>query len=245
MSVLSIGPSADTITGNRVALDDNAAFGFSVMQVHVGNAQTPAGIEWGDYVRDAIQRGNQAPAPMRQISFGLRVLGTPTQVSANLHTLQKMLQRARDSSKLSPLGAPIVLVFQPDGAVQEIYIDVLGGHIKPMDRAGKRGAKSTRGQAWTLLYAEKYRTRNKAMSREALLKQSFYVGENAQELNVVIHEWMKKDLFKDGQLQEAALKGVAITHNSYEVNHAVHDFMHPSLPKQRRQSIGQKYGARI
>ena len=37
--------------------------------------------------------------------------------------------------------------------------------------AGKRGAKSTRGQAWTLLYAEKYRTRRKAMSREALLKQ--------------------------------------------------------------------------
>ena len=37
--------------------------------------------------------------------------------------------------------------------------------------AGSRGAKSTRGQAWVLLYAEKYRTRNKAMSREALLKR--------------------------------------------------------------------------
>lgn len=33
------------------------------------------------------------------------------------------------------------------------------------------GAKSTRGRAWTLVYAEKYRTRNKAMSREALLKR--------------------------------------------------------------------------
>jgi putative endonuclease len=36
---------------------------------------------------------------------------------------------------------------------------------------GKAGAKSTRGRAWTLLYAEKCRTRNKAMSREALLKR--------------------------------------------------------------------------
>ena len=37
--------------------------------------------------------------------------------------------------------------------------------------AGKQGAKSTRGQTWALIYAEKYRTRRKAMSREALLKR--------------------------------------------------------------------------
>jgi putative endonuclease len=37
--------------------------------------------------------------------------------------------------------------------------------------AGRRGAKSTRGQAWSLIYAEKYRTRRKAMAREYALKQ--------------------------------------------------------------------------
>ena len=36
---------------------------------------------------------------------------------------------------------------------------------------GKRGAKSTRGRVWTLLYAEKHRTRRKAMAREYALKQ--------------------------------------------------------------------------
>jgi putative endonuclease len=37
--------------------------------------------------------------------------------------------------------------------------------------AGGNGAKFTRGQAWTLVYAEKYRTRRKAMAREYALKQ--------------------------------------------------------------------------
>ena len=32
--------------------------------------------------------------------------------------------------------------------------------------AGGRGAKSTRGQTWTMIYAEKYRTRRKAMARK-------------------------------------------------------------------------------
>ncbi len=36
---------------------------------------------------------------------------------------------------------------------------------------GGKGAKTTRGRVWSLVYAEKYRTRNKAMSREASLKQ--------------------------------------------------------------------------
>jgi len=36
--------------------------------------------------------------------------------------------------------------------------------------AGK-GAKSTRGRRWALLYAEKYRTRSDAMSREWHLKR--------------------------------------------------------------------------
>ncbi len=35
----------------------------------------------------------------------------------------------------------------------------------------KRGAKSTRGRAWVLLYAEKHRTKRRAMAREYALKQ--------------------------------------------------------------------------
>lgn len=34
-----------------------------------------------------------------------------------------------------------------------------------------RGARSTRGRAWVLLYAERYATRNEAMSREVSLKR--------------------------------------------------------------------------
>ena len=36
---------------------------------------------------------------------------------------------------------------------------------------GGDGAKFTRGQVWTLVYAEKYRTRRKAMVREHELKR--------------------------------------------------------------------------
>ena len=36
---------------------------------------------------------------------------------------------------------------------------------------GKRGAKSTRARAWVLVYAEKHRTRRKAMAREYALKR--------------------------------------------------------------------------
>ena len=34
-----------------------------------------------------------------------------------------------------------------------------------------QGARATRGRTWTLLYAEKYRTRGEAMSREWHLKR--------------------------------------------------------------------------
>jgi len=36
--------------------------------------------------------------------------------------------------------------------------------------ASKKAAKSTRGRAWMLIYAEKYRTRKSAMRREYQLK---------------------------------------------------------------------------
>ena len=35
----------------------------------------------------------------------------------------------------------------------------------------KAGARSTRGRAWVLVYAEKYRTRKAAMRREVFLKK--------------------------------------------------------------------------
>ena len=37
--------------------------------------------------------------------------------------------------------------------------------------SGFKGARTTRGRAWTLVYAEKYRTRRRAMAREYALKQ--------------------------------------------------------------------------
>ena len=36
---------------------------------------------------------------------------------------------------------------------------------------GGRGARSTRGRTWVLLYAERYPTRREAMSREVSLKR--------------------------------------------------------------------------
>jgi len=36
---------------------------------------------------------------------------------------------------------------------------------------GGKGARSTRGRSWLLLYAERYRTRRQAMSREWYLKR--------------------------------------------------------------------------
>jgi len=35
----------------------------------------------------------------------------------------------------------------------------------------KRGAKSTRGRIWALIYAEKYKTKRRAMAREFALKK--------------------------------------------------------------------------
>ncbi len=39
------------------------------------------------------------------------------------------------------------------------------------DHNAGRGAKSTRGRQWRLLYAEKYKTRSEALSREWHLKR--------------------------------------------------------------------------
>jgi putative endonuclease len=60
----------------------------------------------------------------------------------------------------------------PDGRTVTYVGWTLDLERRLAEHNGKRsGAKTTRGRAWILVYAEKYRTRNKAMSREALLKR--------------------------------------------------------------------------
>jgi putative endonuclease len=47
-----------------------------------------------------------------------------------------------------------------------------------------RGARSTRGRVWVLLYAERHATRNEAMSREVALKRDRkFRAELARALN--------------------------------------------------------------
>ncbi|MGE0596235.1 MAG: GIY-YIG nuclease family protein [Hyphomonadaceae bacterium] len=45
-----------------------------------------------------------------------------------------------------------------------------------------RGARSTRGRAWVLLYAERHATRNEAMSREVALKRDRRFRQRLAEL---------------------------------------------------------------
>jgi len=42
--------------------------------------------------------------------------------------------------------------------------------VTQTSRSAQRGAKSTRGRQWALVYAEKHRTRKGAMRREFVLK---------------------------------------------------------------------------
>ena len=44
--------------------------------------------------------------------------------------------------------------------------------LREHNGAGKAGAKFTRGQIWSLVYAEKHRTKRKAMAREFALKRN-------------------------------------------------------------------------
>jgi putative endonuclease len=49
-----------------------------------------------------------------------------------------------------------------------------------------KGARSTRGRFWALIYAEKHRTRRKAMARE-------YVVKNDKAFRAVLRQGMVKD----------------------------------------------------
>ncbi|MGE0740117.1 MAG: GIY-YIG nuclease family protein [Hyphomonadaceae bacterium] len=53
-----------------------------------------------------------------------------------------------------------------------------------------RGARSTRGRAWVLLYAERHPTRNEAMSREVHLKRD-------RKFRATLAALLDADAFKD------------------------------------------------
>lgn len=65
------------------------------------------------------------------------------------------------------------------GAAARTYV---GWTVDPSARIeahnSGRGAKSTRGRRWTLLYLEKYQTRGEAMSREWQLKRDRPLRQN-------------------------------------------------------------------
>ncbi|MCR6645065.1 MAG: GIY-YIG nuclease family protein [Terricaulis sp.] len=58
------------------------------------------------------------------------------------------------------------------GAVRRTYVGwCLNIDARLAQHNAGRGARSTRGRAWVLLYAERYATRQQAMSREVSLKR--------------------------------------------------------------------------
>ena len=59
----------------------------------------------------------------------------------------------------------------PDGRIVTYVGWTLDLERRLAEHNGKRhGARSTRGRAWALVYAEKHRTRRRAMAREYKLK---------------------------------------------------------------------------
>lgn len=58
------------------------------------------------------------------------------------------------------------------GAVRRTYVGwCLNIDARLAQHNAGRGARATRGRAWVLLYAERYATRQQAMSREVSLKR--------------------------------------------------------------------------
>jgi hypothetical protein len=53
-------------------------------------------------------------------------------------------------------------------------------------------------------------------AREALLRQTFYVGENATEANAVLYDWIQNKLFVEGRLQRTQLEGPTANDNVYD-----------------------------
>ncbi len=66
----------------------------------------------------------------------------------------------------------VYVIGTDDGKGRRTYVGWTNNLEKRVERhnAG-RGAKSTRGRQWKLIYAERYQTRGEAMSREWHLKR--------------------------------------------------------------------------
>ena len=69
-------------------------------------------------------------------------------------------------------GCYVYVLGTGDGAAARTYVGWSTDVAARLDahNAGK-GAKSTRGRVWRILYVERYRTRGEAMSREWHLKR--------------------------------------------------------------------------
>lgn len=61
-----------------------------------------------------------------------------------------------------------------------------------------------------------------ARARGALLKQRFFVGENAREANQPIYDWIQNDLIRDGQVQYTALQGVRLDNKAHRLSFSEH-----------------------
>jgi putative endonuclease len=76
----------------------------------------------------------------------------------------------------------VLLARNPDGRVVTYVGWTLDLERRLIEHnGGPKGARTTRGRAWTLIYAEKHRTRRRAMAREYALKndRAFRAGLRA------------------------------------------------------------------
>lgn len=66
----------------------------------------------------------------------------------------------------------VYILGSQDGGARKTYVGWTTDPDRRLEQHNKgRGAKSTRGRTWCVLYLERYETRNEAMSREWWLKR--------------------------------------------------------------------------
>ena len=77
----------------------------------------------------------------------------------------------QDNTRKMPSFVYVLAAENPDGRTITYVGWTLDLERRLAEHNGKRiGAKTTRGRIWTLVYAEKHRTRKGAMRREFVLK---------------------------------------------------------------------------
>jgi putative endonuclease len=90
-------------------------------------------------------------------------------------SLHHRLARVAEFAAQALMAAYVyVLIAQNPGGRTITYVGWtldLARRLAEHNGAGKHGAKSTRARNWTLVYAEKHRTRKGAMKREYVLKK--------------------------------------------------------------------------